>query len=401
MLYLEHSGLSETGKVRDNNEDDLLLGEGRDETLFAVADGIGGSEAGEVASSRAVETLGELSPGEPFGSAIEEANRRILREAEGNERLSGMGTTVVAVRFSGPKGEPKAEVAHVGDSRAYLLRGEEMVPLTEDHSLVAEMVRSGELSREEAAEHPQRNLITRALGVEEEVEAETSTLSVEADDRLLLCSDGLTDLVPEQRLAEVLSESSEEPETPARRLVSEALEAGGKDNITVVVVDIREHTPVQEHSGGSSSGTREMEPVPMELAPSPANQRTSRKDYRKARRTAKSSARRRRGRRGILPDKLSALVRGLAALAVVAAALTPVYLWGESRYFLGFEGGEVVAYQGLPYSILDVKLYEECQEEWCTRLDGDVPELYREPIEDHKLYSEERAEEVISNLESS
>src|ERR687894_2444724 len=138
FLELRPFGITHAGKVRQNNEDALLVGEGEDETLFVVADGIGGFEAGEVASSLAVDVLKDLQPDEPFEEAIGEANRRILAAGRGDERLSGMGTTVVAVRFGGTHEEPVAEVAHVGDSRAYLLRSGSLSPVTEDHSLVAE-----------------------------------------------------------------------------------------------------------------------------------------------------------------------------------------------------------------------------------------------------------------------
>src|ERR671913_396639 len=236
FLELQPFGVTDAGKVRQNNEDALLVGEGEDETLFAVADGIGGFEAGEVASSIVIDVLKRLRPDTSFEQAIREANRRVLAAGRGDEKLSGMGTTVVAVRFGGTQAEPVAEVAHVGDSRAYLVRDSEMKPITEDHSLVAELVRSGDLTRAQAAEHPQKNLITRALGADEEVEVDTAVLPVEAGDRLLLCSDGLTDMVAEARIAEILADSPDDPEGPARALVSAALEAGGSDNVTVIVV---------------------------------------------------------------------------------------------------------------------------------------------------------------------
>ena len=236
MLLLEPFGVTDAGKVRRNNEDSLLVGEGKDETLFAVADGIGGFEAGEVASRIAIEVLGELEAGSSFEEAIGEANRRILAAGRGDERLSGMGTTVVAVRFGGTHAEPVAEVAHVGDSRAYLLRSGDLSPVTEDHSLVAELVRSGDLTRAQAAEHPQKNLITRALGAEGDVEVDTAVVPVEAGDRFLLCSDGLTDMVPEDRVLGILTESPGDPERAARRLLSAALDAGGTDNVSSGVV---------------------------------------------------------------------------------------------------------------------------------------------------------------------
>jgi PPM family protein phosphatase len=205
MLSLDHFGLTNAGKVRQNNEDALLSGGGRDPALFAVADGIGGFEAGEVASSTVIESLQELEPGGSLESAIREANRRIYSAARNDEKLSGMGTTVVAVRLKETGDEVEAEVSHVGDSRAYLLRDGELAPLTEDHSLVAELVRSGSLTRVQASEHPQKNLITRALGAEAEVEVDSSRYRLQRGDRLVLCSDGLPDMVPETRISELAS----------------------------------------------------------------------------------------------------------------------------------------------------------------------------------------------------
>src|ERR687894_1750760 len=240
FLELQPFGVTDAGKVRQNNEDALLVGDGQDETLFVIADGIGGFEAGEVASSLAVDVLKDLQPDEPFKAAIGEANRRIVAAGRGDEKLSGMGTTVVAIRFGGTQREPMAEVAHVGDSRAYLMRGGDMNPITEDHSLVAELVRSGDLTRDQAAEHPQKNLITRALGADEDVAVDTTVLPIEAGDPVLLCSDGLSGMVPQTRISELFLGSPEDPERTARDLLAAALDAGGNDNITVIVVDVKE-----------------------------------------------------------------------------------------------------------------------------------------------------------------
>lgn len=388
MLLLEPYGATDAGKVRKNNEDSLLVGDGRDETLFAVADGIGGFEAGEVASSIAVDALKELEPGESFDAAIREANRRILAAGRGDEKLSGMGTTVVAVRFAGTEEEPVAEVAHVGDSRAYLLRGGELRPLTEDHSLVAELVRSGDLTRAQAAEHPQKNLITRALGAEEDVDVDTMVLPVEAGDRLLLCSDGLTDMVPEARLSGLLSDSPEDPEGTVRSLVTAALEAGGTDNVTVVVVDVKQQ---QRPDARRRSGTREMQAV----APPAGTARGRARHEEPASRLSKRSAAR-KGRSSGRSRALGRLVRGLAVILVLSAALTPVYLWGASRYFFDFDDGEVVAYRGLPYAPLGVELNEEWRRSGVEVTE--VREPYRQPIEDHKLYTRDQAEQVLQDL---
>lgn len=391
MLFLEPFGATDAGKVRANNEDALLVGEGRDETLFAVADGIGGFEAGEVASRIAIDVLGDLEPGDSFEAAIREANRRILAVGRGDERLSGMGTTVVAVRFGGTREEPAVEIAHVGDSRAYLLRGGELRPVTEDHSLVAELVRSGDLTRAQAAEHPQKNLITRALGADEEVEVDTAVLPVEAGDRLLLCSDGLTDMVAEARIAGILADSPDDPEGPARALLSAALDAGGSDNVTVIVVDVREEPPRTERAGD----THEM---PSVARPGEGSQTTDRPPPQRPRNAGRDrapgrpkAARRKRKRAG-----LGRFVRGVAAVLIVLIALTPAYLWGSSRYYLGLEDGEVVAYRGLPYAPLGVELNTEWRRTGVEISDVKTP--YRDPIEDHTLYTREEIDPVLQDL---
>ncbi|WP_083759868.1 Stp1/IreP family PP2C-type Ser/Thr phosphatase [Rubrobacter xylanophilus] len=378
MFFLEPFGITDAGRVRQNNEDALLVGEGKDETLFAVADGIGGFEAGEVASSIAIEVLRRMEPGDSFEEALEEANRRIRAAARGDERFAGMGTTVVAVRFGQRDGRPVAEVAHVGDSRAYLMRGSSLRPVTEDHSLVAELVRSGDLSRAEAAEHPQRNLITRALGAEETVNVDTAVLPVEAGDRVVLCSDGLSDMVPEKRISEILDRHREDPETPARRLLQAALEAGGTDNVTVVVVDVRERREEERERGG----TREMPPV----APPPAGRR----------RSPRPSARDKR-RSSLSSRLLGRLLRGVIGLVAVAVLLTPAYLWGSSRYFLDVEGGEVVVHRGLPYEVGGVQLNEEWRRTG-LRL-SEVRRPYREPITERRLYTRDEVERVLRDLE--
>jgi PPM family protein phosphatase len=390
VLLLEHHGVTDPGKVRKNNEDSLLVGEGRDETLFAVADGIGGFEAGEVASSIATEALKELEPLSPLEDAIREANRRILAAARGDEKLSGMGTTVVAMRFGGTREEPTAEISHVGDSRAYLLRGGDLKPVTEDHSLVAELVRSGDLTRAQASEHPQKNLITRALGAEEEVDVDTAVLPVEAGDRLLLCSDGLSDMVPETKMFNLLTSHPEDTEKTVHALVRAALDAGGADNITVVVVDVREEDPPAERA--RRGDTQELGIVtPEETGGARRRERGSRSVRSKRATTS-------RGKGRGLGGFLGTLVRVLAVVLVLAALASPFYLWGQSRYFLGFDGGEVVIYRGLPYAPLGLNLNEEVQR---TGLEeSEVEGRYREVIENHRLYSsEEQTEEVVSGLE--
>jgi PPM family protein phosphatase len=396
FLELQPFGVTDAGKVRQNNEDAMLIGDGEDETLFVVADGIGGFEAGEVASSLAVEVLRDLQPDEPFKAAIGEANRRIVAAGRGDEKLSGMGTTVVAVRFSGTQREPVAEVAHVGDSRAYLLRGGDMKPVTEDHSLVAELVRSGDLTRDQAAEHPQKNLITRALGADEEVDVDTAILPVEAGDRILLCSDGLSDMVHEDGISLILAESPDDPEKAARGLLSAALDAGGNDNITVVVIDVKEQperqTEAPERRERRSGGTSQMLALGSE-ARAPSRDSGA---QRRPRRSSKAARRKRRSRG--FGNVLGKLVRGLAIVLVLALALTPAYLWGSSRYYFEFDEGEVVAYQGLPYAPLGIELNQEWRRPGLT--ESEIKDPYKRPIENHKLYTRDQIERVLEDLGS-
>jgi PPM family protein phosphatase len=397
FLELQPFGLTHAGKVRQNNEDALLVGEGKDETLFVVADGIGGFEAGEIASSIAVNVLKDLQPDEPFKAAIGEANRRIVTAGRGDEKLSGMGTTVVAIRFGGTQREPVAEVAHVGDSRAYLMRGGDMNPITEDHSLVAELVRSGDLTRDQAAEHPQKNLITRALGADEEVDVDTAILPVEAGDRILLCSDGLSDMVSEARISEILADSPEDPERVARGLLSAALDAGGNDNITIVVVDVKEQ-PAREADGRErrSSGISEL--LAAEPSVKDTDARTPSRGKAAPSRPQRPTRAARRKRPSRLRKALGKLVRGLAIVLVLVAALTPIYLWGSSRYFFEFDEGEVVAYQGLPYTPLGIELNQEWRRPGLT--ESEIKEPYQKPIENHKLYTRDQAERVLEDLGS-
>jgi hypothetical protein len=289
------------------------------------------------------------------------------------------------------------------------VRGGEMNPITEDHSLVAELVRSGDLTRDQAAEHPQKNLITRALGADEEVDVDTTVLPIEAGDRVLLCSDGLSDMVPEARISEILLESQEDPEQAARDLLSAALDAGGNDNITVIVVDVKEQAPPPRRTRlrrEGRSGTSEMRAVEPSLTPPAepsARPREGRPPPKESPRRAQDRARRhqraaRRKRRGGWRRALGTLVRGLAIVAFLAIALVPAYLWGSSRYFFAFDGGEVVAYQGLPYAPLGYELNREWRRPGVT--ESEIKDPYRNPIENHKLYTESQAEKVLGDLGS-
>jgi serine/threonine protein phosphatase PrpC len=224
---------SDRGLVRQTNEDSYVTRRG----LYAVCDGMGGARAGEVASEMACRGLLTLDPAtagpEELREAIVEANLAIARRSLEEERLLGMGTTLTAVLAGGRS----LNLAHIGDSRAYLLRSGNLTQVTEDHSWVGEMVRRGELSPAQAAVHPHRSVITKALGTDGDAYPDIFEVSVEAGDRVMLCSDGLTGMVSDPRIAEILGRD-EDPQAAAGLLVQAALNGGGEDNVTVVVLDI-------------------------------------------------------------------------------------------------------------------------------------------------------------------
>src|SRR5947209_4482092 len=228
---------TDTGRQRRDNEDSAIASA----PLFVVADGMGGARAGEVASQIAIESFqhglpDSGNPEEQLADLVRAANRAIYDRAHTEPELRGMGTTLTAAYLDAAQ----LAIAHVGDSRAYLFRDGGLRRLTQDHSLVGELVARGKLTEEQAAEHPQRSIITRALGPEPEVEVDTWTYPVRAGDVLMLCSDGLTSMVSEERVEEILA-SSDSLKMAAQALIDEANAAAGRDNITVVlfrVVDV-------------------------------------------------------------------------------------------------------------------------------------------------------------------
>ncbi len=233
---------TDTGRQRRGNEDSAYARA----PLFVIADGMGGAQAGEVASKLAVEAFhDELSePGSPeerLAGRTQAANRQIYEVSRSEDELSGMGTTLTAVYLD----DSDLAVAHVGDSRAYLFRDGALGRLTQDHTLVGELVKRGKLTEEQAAEHPQRSIITRALGIDPEVEVDTWTYSARAADVVLLCSDGLTSMITEEQVASILSDEGD-LDRAAERLIDAANEAGGRDNITVILFRLEEVGGLQE-----------------------------------------------------------------------------------------------------------------------------------------------------------
>jgi serine/threonine protein phosphatase PrpC len=239
LITITAAGATDRGRVRPTNEDAFAVAP----PLYVVADGMGGHRGGEVAARLAVTTIALRAPelaaadGDALAASLREANRIILDAAGEDDALRGMATTCTAALVRGRV----ARIAHVGDSRAYLSRAGTLTQLTADHSVVAELVREGYLSPEEAAHHPRRNVILRALGHVPDLDVDTVEAVLDAGDRLLLCSDGLTNELDDGEIADVLGADADAQGT-AERLVGLANAAGGADNVTVIVIDVRSLT---------------------------------------------------------------------------------------------------------------------------------------------------------------
>jgi PPM family protein phosphatase len=254
-------GATDPGRRRRRNEDSFVV----QPPLFAVADGMGGAQAGEVASKLAAAALEDTDPGgvrniDDIVELIQEANRRVHARSTEDPATSGMGTTMtVALVENG-----QVMIGHVGDSRAYRVRDGKLEQLTEDHSLVNELLKSGKLSPEEAEVHPQRSVITRAVGTDPDVDVETYPVEARAGDLFVLCSDGLTDMVAENDILSILERHRDDRGNGARALIQAANRGGGEDNITVVVFEIAD----------DAAGAAELEQTREMAAPSPDDEDT-------------------------------------------------------------------------------------------------------------------------------
>jgi protein phosphatase len=330
-VKLAAASATDQGRVRSNNEDAFLIDDQR--ALFAVADGMGGHRGGEVASHTAIEALrAAIANGTPLHDAITRANTAVLTRAAADDALAGMGTTMTAVVAIGGR---QLLIGHVGDSRAYMLHEGTLRRATDDHSLVEELVREGRLTPEQAEAHPQRAIVTRALGVDDPVDVDLYTLDVEAGDRVVLCSDGLTTMVRERDI-ERLARAERDPQRLAEALVAAANDAGGEDNVTVVVVDVLEadvplaHDPtaviVEQEPPVSRSAVIPPPDPPAPREPRPKGSRS-------------------RAVRG-------AILVVLPLLFIVGIAAAALGWYARSSYFVGASGNEVVIYKGVPGGVL-------------------------------------------------
>jgi protein phosphatase len=383
LRVAEQAFRSDTGRQRTANEDSLYARA----PLFAVADGMGGAQAGEVASKIAAESfepaVRESQSPEAFLRGIaEQANERIHSLAQHDSTRSGMGTTLTAALVEGDE----VSLAHVGDSRAYLWRDGELKMLTSDHSLVEELRRQGRISDEQAEDHPQRSIITRALGPEAQVEVDTLSFSARPDDVILLCSDGLTTMVKDDGIAKVLAETGSLDEA-VRTLVEAANQAGGRDNITVVAFRLEETDAVVAHDEGATL-----------IGPSAEEAGLSAERVRAA-----AQRREQRGRELVKanrPSRWRTVAKVLAVLLVIAGVGVAAYFGTRQVYFLGIdEGGRVTLYRGLPYDLpLGIELYSEVYS--IPVQASSVPVDRREALTDHDLRSRDDAVSLLDSIEA-
>ena len=332
-MRLAAGSFTDKGQVRELNEDAWLVDDKL--MLFAVADGMGGHRGGEVASSTAIEALrAEVARGLPIREAIQRANAAVIDRASRDDELEGMGTTMTAIVVTGPR---QLLVGHVGDSRAYLVRGGEMDRITEDHSLVEELVREGRLTPEQAEAHPQRAIITRALGVEPDIDVDLYTIDVEARDRVIVCSDGLTTMLRDREI-ERIARGEENPQRAAEGLVDAANQAGGDDNITVVILDVLEvDAEVAGEPEAAAAVGAAVAATPEPARPETASLEAARVDAARVETTPDepevAAAPRRKG--GRLRTVRGALLVLLPLLLVLGLATAAVGWYARRSYYVG------------------------------------------------------------------
>jgi protein phosphatase len=381
LAAARHAAATDPGKRRRRNEDAYVA----DPPLFAVADGMGGAQAGEIAARIAATVLRETpsrSGQEAIVELIKEANRRVYAAAEGDESRAGMGTTITAAMVD----DDRVQIGHVGDSRAYRIRDGRLEQLTEDHSLVTELVRSGRLAPEEADSHPQRSVITRTVGTDPDVDVDTFSVDAKPGDVYFLCSDGLTTMVSDESILEIVERNRASLEKAAKALVDAANKGGGEDNITIVLFELGEGGAGAPDETGAipapsieDRGADEETLTEADRVPTIDDTRMLTRDELEA--MAGPGGRGRHERR----VSKTAVIAGSTTLVVALAALV---VWSLSRsYFVGAESnGQLAIYQGFPWNIAgSVKLYRLRYES--PVLAGQLSQAERRKLLGHDLSS--------------
>jgi len=389
LRIAEEAVRTDTGRQRNANEDSLFV----EAPLFVVADGMGGAQAGEVASRAAAESFAQNLPAAPPERLLEEtitgANRTIHELARKDPSLAGMGTTTTAALVDLDSEE--VAIGHVGDSRAYRLRGGRFEQLTRDHSLVEEMRRKGQLTDAQAEDHPQRSIITRALGPEPEVDVDLQTVPAQAGDVFLICSDGLTTMLDDEKIAHILSRATS-LDSAVRALVDEANRAGGRDNITVVLFRLEEAEGAATEASSAREGATLIggDAEAAGLTATEVRKRAAAEAARKRREEIESRPR----RRG-LRTALKVLVPLLLVVAVIAGA------WYGNRqiWFLGTDdAGRVALYRGAPYELpFGIDLYSE---RYSSPIQTEsLPARRQDAVTGHDLRSRDDAVSLLEEIE--
>lgn len=375
MRRLLATGDSHVGQVRSGNEDALLI---RD-SVYAVADGMGGHLAGEVASATALEPVERLdglvfqdssSAVSALRDAVVAANERVAELAKANPDYRGMGTTLTAALVEGRR----LHVAHVGDSRAYLLRDGRFSQLTDDHTLVQHLIDEGQITVEEAANHPQRSVVTRAIGVSDDVDVDSMSLELQPGDQLLLCSDGLTGVIADERIAETL-EATEDADEAVASLITQANDAGGPDNVTVLLLRY-EDTEATTPAGGPQHQTIA---ISSRVESSEQDWATGMGRYAALSRGGPVAAEKEdEGRSvGAIMGRASAIV--LSVVVIVGLVVGGASFLLSRSYFVGLDDQQVVIYEGINRELGPFDLYRVTERSEVTI--DQVQQWYRPQLE--------------------
>ncbi|MGZ8665740.1 MAG: Stp1/IreP family PP2C-type Ser/Thr phosphatase [Solirubrobacterales bacterium] len=374
---------SDTGRQRHANEDSYFARA----PVFLVADGMGGAQAGEVASKTAADAFErDLPDGAPetiLRETIESANREIHELARSDPSRAGMGTTITAAMFNAESDE--VAIGHVGDSRAYRLREGRLELLTRDHSLVEEMRRKGQITDEQAEDHPQRSIITRALGPEADVDVDVQTVQAVPGDVFLLCSDGLTTMIGEPRIKSLLT-SAPSLDAAVRALIDDANREGGRDNITAVAFRLDD-----------ASAPAPAAETPTLVGPSAAEEGFTAEEVRRGAAAARAKARREEPRRR--GKGLRRAAKAMAAAVLLAAVVFGAVYGIRQVWFLGTDdGGRVALYRGLPYELpFGISLYEE---RYASPIQtSSLPARQQGSVTGHDLRSRSDATSLIEDIE--
>ncbi len=374
-MKITHGATTHSGQVRKENEDALLV-EGR---LYVVADGMGGHNAGEVASAMAIKSLqaaaGGITDEASLNAALDKANEVIYEESMTNHVHHGMGTTIAALVMT----DDSVVVGNIGDARIYRWHEGNLSRITKDHSYVQELVDEGIISLEEARVHPRRNIVTRALGIDGEVEASTSTLPITMGARYMLCSDGLVDEVTDAEIAAILNRHSDAQQA-ADALVAAANAAGGRDNVTVIVVDVADTADTSGEDGLSeaSSDSHRSAQRSSEEPPAPVVAETPP--------PSTTAPKRKIG--------IGAILFWTGLVGIVLAVLVVFAAYGRTGYFVGYDGQDVVVYKGRPGGVL---WFDPTVEAKTTLTEDDLTDELAEEIAGNPTFSNAAAAQKYVN----